>query len=48
MNKNLSLKYDALLLAVFKKFRNMFLEIYWLELSKPLSASELAWQAALK
>ena len=40
---------DTLLLAdVFENFRNMWVEIYELDPAKFLSASELAWQAALK
>ena len=40
---------DTLLLAdVFENFRNMWVEIYELDPAKLLSASELAWQAALK
>ena len=40
---------DTLLLAdVYKKFRNMCLEIYELDPAKLLSAPGLAWQAALK
>ena len=40
---------DTLLLAdVFKNFRNMYLEIYELDLARFLTAPGLAWQAALK
>ena len=40
---------DTLLLAdVFENFRNMCLEIYELDPTKFLSATGLAWQAALK
>ena len=40
---------DTLLVAdVFENFRNMWVEIYELDPAKFLSASELAWQAALK
>ena len=33
---------------LFENFRNMYLEIYELDLAKFLSASGLAWQVALK
>ena len=43
------LKSDALLLAnVFENFRKICLKIFHLDLVKFLSASGLAWQAALK
>ena len=43
------LKSDTLLLAdVFENFRKMCLQIYHLDPAKFLSASGLAWQAALK
>ena len=46
---DLCIQSDTLLLAdVFENFRNMCLKIYELNLSKFLSAVELAWQAALK
>ena len=45
----LYLKSDTLLLAdVFENFRKMYLKIYHLDPVKCLSASGLAWQAALK
>ena len=54
-NKNLGeyhdlyLKSDVLLLAdVFEKFKKMCLQIYELDPAKFISASGLAWQAALK
>ena len=37
-----------MLADVFENFRNMCIEIYELDPAKFLSASELAWQAALK
>ena len=46
---DLYLKNDTLLLAdVFQNFRKMFLKIYCLDLTKFLSALELAWEAAFK
>ena len=43
------LKSDTLLLAdVFENFRKMCLKIYHLDLVKFISATGLAWQAALK
>ena len=36
-----------LLAYVFENFRNMYLEIYELDLAKILSAPGLAWQAQL-
>ena len=46
---DLYLKSDTLLLAdVFKNFRKMFFKIYHLDPVKFLSASGLAWKAALK
>ena len=40
---------DKILLAdVFESFRNIYLKIYELDPGKFLSASGLAWQAALK
>ena len=43
------LKSDVLLLAdVFEKFKKMCLQIYELDPAKFISASGLAWQAALK
>ena len=45
---DLYLKSDTLLLAdVFENFRKMCLKIYRLDPAKFLSASGLAWQAAL-
>ena len=41
--------FKGILLAdVFENFRNMYLEIYELDLAKFLSAPGLAWQVALK
>ena len=46
---DLYLKSDTLLLTdVFENFRKICLEIYELDPAKFLSASGLAWQAALK
>ena len=46
---NLYYQSDSLLLAdVFENFRNLCINIYELDPAKFLSASRLAWQAALK
>ena len=46
---HLYLKNGTLLLAdVFEKFREIWLEIYKLDLPEFLSATRLVWQAALK
>ena len=48
ISKAIERKTILLLAVVFENFRNMFLEIYELDLANFLSAPGLAWQAALK